>query len=408
MYQPVSLFIAFRYLRGRPSDRFARFVSFFSTLGILLGVMSLITVTSVMNGFEREQEKSILQFQPHAVISNSTHPISATELLSSDPKFKPFLNNKTNAKDILRIEPFIQADVVLQSAQNIAPALMIGVLPDQYEPLFDFFYFAEKTDLSAGSYNTVIGSELANNLGVTKGDEIRILVPSVTQFTPMGRIPSQRIFKVVGIFQSNNQVDGTQLLVNRVDASKLMRLKNDEVTGWRLFLDRPLNVSQIDTTLLPESFILTDWRERQGELFQAIKMEKNMMGLLLSLIIAVASFNIVTSLSLIVMEKQGEIAILQTIGLTKLKVLAIFIVQGASSGVLGAILGTLFGFLLASQINNLPIIGSMMGGRELPIVLDFSQILMIMLSAIAIALLSALYPALRASSIMPAQALRYE
>lgn len=408
MYQPVSLFIALRYLRGRPSDRFARFVSFFSTLGILLGVMALITVTSVMNGFEREQEKTILQFQPHAVILNPNHSISATLPLQNNPLFEAFYQDPKNQRNIRQIEAITQANVVLQSSKNIAPAIMLGVLPEQNEPLFNYFYFAKPTDLSEGSYHAVIGSELAENLSVSAGDEIRILVPSVTQFTPMGRIPSQRIFKVVGIFQANNQVDGTQLLVNRSDASKLMRYKNDEVTGWRLYLERPLNIAQINTTLLPENYVMSDWRERQGELFQAIRMEKNMMGLLLSLIIAFASFNIVTSLSLIVMEKQGEIAILQTMGLTKSKILTVFVIQGASSGILGAIFGSIFGLLLASQINNLPIIGALMGDRALPIELNITQIAIIILSAIGIALLSAFYPALRASSIMPAQALRYE
>lgn len=408
MFHPVSLFVALRYLRGRPSDRFARFVSLFSTIGILLGVLSLIIVLSVMNGFEKEQEKNILYFQPHAILSKLNASLNAEQNIDSLAELQPFFNDPQNKNLIVDAQPIVQANVVLQSANNISPALMLGVLPDQQEPLFNYFMQSKPSDLVEGNFSVVLGSDLARQLGVGLGDEVRLLVPSVTQFTPMGRIPSQRIFTVIGFFHSNNQVDSTQIFIHRHDASKLMRYPNGNVTGFRLFLDRPLNINLLNTSILPKDFIVKDWRERQGELFQAIRMEKNMMGLLLSLIITVAAFNIVTSLSLVVMEKQNEIAILQTLGMTKNKLLSIFIIQGASSGILGSIGGAIIATIIVSQVIVIPSVGEQLFGRALPVDIDFVQIAVITFSAIAISLLSAFYPALKAASTMPAQALRYE
>ncbi|KOQ98676.1 FtsX-like permease family protein, partial [Pluralibacter gergoviae] len=181
------------------------------------------------------------------------------------------------------------------------------------------------------------------------------------------------------------------------------------ITGWRLWLDKPLEVDTLSQQKLPPHSKWQDWRERKGELFQAVRMEKNMMGLLLSLIVAVAAFNIITSLGLMVMEKQGEVAILQTQGLTPRQIMAVFMVQGASAGVIGALLGTGLGVLLASQLNNLmPIIGAFLDGGALPVAIEPLQVIIIALVAMLLALLSTLYPSWRAAATQPAEALRYE
>jgi len=225
----------------------------------------------------------------------------------------------------------------------------------------------------------------------------------------MGRLPSQRLFNVIGTFAANSEVDGTQLLVNQQDASRLMRYPAGNITGWRLWLDSPLKVDTLSQQTLPAGAEWKDWRERKGELFQAVRMEKNMMGLLLSLIIAVAAFNIITSLGLLVMEKQGEVAILQTQGLTRQQIMTVFMVQGAGAGVLGALFGALLGVLLASQLNNLmPVIGILLDGAALPVAIEPLQVVTIALVAMAIALLSTLYPSWRAAATQPAEALRYE
>ncbi|WP_025475729.1 FtsX-like permease family protein, partial [Yersinia pestis] len=179
--------------------------------------------------------------------------------------------------------------------------------------------------------------------------------------------------------------------------------------GWRLFLSQPLSVDSLSQQSLPEGTVWKDWRDRKGELFQAVRMEKNMMGLLLSLIIAVAAFNIITSLGLLVMEKQGEVAILQTQGLSRRQIMLVFMVQGATAGVIGALLGAGLGVLLASQLNTLiPILGVLIDGATLPVEIDPLQVTVIALLAMVIALLSTLYPSWRAAAAQPAEALRYE
>jgi lipoprotein-releasing system permease protein len=286
---------------------------------------------------------------------------------------------------------------------------MLGINPDEHDPLTPFLVNTQQSVLQPGQYNVILGEQLAAQLGVKRGDQLRLMVPSVSQFTPVGRLPSQRIFTVAGTYAANSEVDGYQILVNQQDASRVMRYPLGNITGWRLWLDKPLSVDALSQQKLPEGLTWKDWRERKGDLFQAVRMEKNMMGLLLSLIIAVAAFNIITSLGLLIMEKQGEVAILQTLGLTRRQIVAVFMVQGASAGIIGALLGTVLGVLLASQLNNLmPVIGLFLDGAALPVDINVLQVITIALVSMAVALLSTLYPSWRAAAVQPAEALRYE
>ncbi|UAY93690.1 lipoprotein-releasing ABC transporter permease subunit LolC [Pectobacterium polaris] len=400
MYQPVALFIGLRYMRGRASDRFGRFVSWLSAIGITLGVMALVTVLSVMNGFERELEGNILGVMPQAVIS--------TPQGSLNPALIP-ASSLDSLEGVTRVAPLTTGDVVLQSARSVAVGVMLGIDPDEQEPLSRYLVNVKQQQLQSGQYQAILGDKLAAQLGVKTGDQIRMMVTSASQLTPMGRIPSQRIFTVAGTFAANSEVDSYQLLVNQQDASRLMRYPANQITGWRLWLEKPLSVDTLSTQTLPEGTVWKDWRERKGELFQAVRMEKNMMGLLLSLIVAVAAFNIITSLGLLVMEKQGEVAILQTQGLTQRQIMAVFMVQGGSAGMIGALLGALLGTLLASQLNTLmPILGVLLDGAALPVDIDPMQVVTIAISAMVIALLSTLYPSWRAAAVQPAEALRYE
>lgn len=399
MYQPVALFIGLRYMRGRASDRFGRFVSWLSAIGITLGVMALVTVLSVMNGLEHELEKNTLGLMPQALITSDSGSINPQQIPASS----------LHLSGVSRITPLSTGEVVMQSAASVGVGVMLGINPDEPDPLAPYLYNVRQQQLQSGQYNTIIGEQLAHQLGVQRGDKIRLMVPSASQFTPMGRIPSQRLFTVIGTFAANSDVDGYQILVNQQDASRLMRYPAGNITGWRLWLDKPLQVDAISQQPLAKGLVWKDWRERKGELFQAVKMEKNMMGLLLSLIVAVAAFNIVTSLGLMIMEKQGEVAILQTQGLTRRQIVAVFMVQGATAGVVGAVLGALLGVLLASQLNNLmPVIGAFLDGAALPVDISLTQVATITVTAIVVALLSTLYPSWRAAAVQPAEALRYE
>ncbi|MGX8942837.1 lipoprotein-releasing ABC transporter permease subunit LolC [Symbiopectobacterium sp. Eva_TO] len=400
MYQPVALFIGLRYMRGRASDRFGRFVSWLSAIGITLGVMALVTVLSVMNGFEQELEESILGLMPQAVVTTASG--------SLDPQALP-ASSLSALQGITRIAPITTGEVVLQSARSVAVGVMLGINPDEPEPLSRFLKNTSLTQLQAGEYQVILGEQLASQLGVKRGEQLRIIVTGASQLTPMGRIPSQRLFTVAGTFAAGSEVDGYQMLVNQQDASRLMRYSTGHITGWRLWLENPLDIVAFSAQPVPQGLVMKDWRERKGELFQAVRMEKNMMGLLLSLIVAVAAFNIITSLGVLVMEKQGEVAILQTQGLTQRQIMAVFMVQGGSAGVVGALLGAVLGTLLASQLNTLiPALGLLLDGAALPVHIDAVQVVTIALVAMIVALLSTLYPSWRAAAVHPAEALRYE
>ncbi|MEQ5708025.1 lipoprotein-releasing ABC transporter permease subunit LolC [Providencia huaxiensis] len=400
MHQSVSLFIGLRYLRGRAADKFGRFVSSLSAIGITLGVTALITVTSVMNGFERSLQDSILAYMPQAILTSASGNI--------DPAKYP-ITDLQHLNGVSHVAPIVQSDVVLQSRTNVGVGVMGGIEPEEPSLLLDKLVVGQRSDLKEGSYNVFLGNKLAETLGVKRGDEVRLIIPGVSQLTPMGRIPSQRLFTVAGIFQTNGEADTSELVVAQQDAARMLRYPTGHITGWRLYLDEPLKVDVLSQQTLPDGLVWKDWRERKGEFFQAVRMEKNMMGLLLSLIIAVAAFNIITSLSLLVMEKQGEVAILKTLGLKRWRILMIFMIQGVGAGVIGSLIGTILGTILSSQLNIImPLIGLLPKGVSLPIVLDYSGILIIALSAMLISLLATLYPSWRAAAVQPAEALRYE
>ncbi|NRF28561.1 lipoprotein-releasing ABC transporter permease subunit LolC [Vibrio coralliilyticus] len=402
MFHPVSTFIGLRYLRGRSGDRFSRFVSYMSTAGITIGVMSLVTVLSVMNGFEAQLKGRILGVLPQAIVSEADSKTPYTETI---PDFAKQLSTAAHP------EPIVQSEAVIQSSDNLSAGLLIGIKPSDHDPIESHLIAGRLSSLQAGKYQVFIGHTLARAMDVSLGDKVRLMVTSASQFTPLGRIPSQRIFTVAGIYNTGSDVDGQLMLTHIDDAARLLRFKKDTITGWRLFFDDPFVVGELSKQPLPEGWQWQDWRDQRGELFQAVRMEKNMMGLMLGLIVGVAAFNIISALIMVVMEKQSEVAILKTQGMTDRQVLAIFMVQGASSGVIGALFGGTLGVLLASNINALlesAGIALFAVGGELPIVIDPTQISIVVALAIALSLLATLFPSYRASSVKPAEALRYE
>ncbi|ARC91801.1 transporter [Vibrio coralliilyticus] len=402
MFHPVSTFIGLRYLRGRSGDRFSRFVSYMSTAGITIGVMSLVTVLSVMNGFEAQLKGRILGVLPQAIVSEADGKTPYTETI---PDFAKQLSTAAHP------EPIVQSEAVIQSSDNLSAGLLIGIKPSDHDPIESYLIAGRLSSLQAGKYQVFIGHTLARAMDVSLGDKVRLMVTSASQFTPLGRIPSQRIFTVAGIYNTGSDVDGQLMLTHIDDAARLLRFKQDTITGWRLFFDDPFVVGELSKQPLPEGWQWQDWRDQRGELFQAVRMEKNMMGLMLGLIVGVAAFNIISALIMVVMEKQSEVAILKTQGMTDRQVLAIFMVQGASSGVIGALFGGTLGVLLASNINALlesAGIALFAVGGELPIVINPTQISIVVVLAIALSLLATLFPSYRASSVKPAEALRYE
>ncbi|MFP3014591.1 MAG: lipoprotein-releasing ABC transporter permease subunit LolC [Arsenophonus sp.] len=400
MFKSVIFSIGLRYMRCQICNRFVMFVSTFSTLGIAFGVMSLITVNAVMNGFEHSLQQSILAYIPHAILTTFKGNLNTNQYPAK---------NITHLYGINRITSIVESDVILQSRNNIGAGVMIGIDELSTDPLSNYLKDVDHVALLAGSYNVILGIKLAEQLNVKRGDQLRLIVPSVKQFTPIGIIPSHRLFTVSGVFVTQSEADNSELLVNQQDAARLMHYPTNNITGWRLYFNEPLTVDNLSRQTLPVGIIWKDWRERKGEFFQAVRMEKNMMRLLLSIIIAMSAFNIISSLSLLVMEKESEVAILKTLGLKKREIMSIFILQGAGNGIIGITIGTLLGLFITSQLNSIiPIFGLLTKGAKLPISIEPIHIISINLFSIVISLLATIYPSWYASTIKPVEALRYE
>lgn len=387
----TPLFIAFRYWRTKSADRFGRLVTNLASLGITLGVMALVIVLSVMNGLENMQKRNLLSHLPHAIIAPQEGHFTQNEKLTL-----PDFVQKSTAIN--------RANVIIQSQSGIQAGQLIGVTKAEDDPLLDEQAVAER--LPAGEFKVLIGSQLAHKLNLSVGEKIRLMITENSQYTPMGRIPVQRLFEISGIYPSQSSASEYTLFANLTDVGRLLRIAPEEVQGVRLFLQDPFQVTELAQTFDEAHYQISDWREQKGEFFQAVRMEKNMMGLLISLIIIVAISNIVTSLSLMVVDKQGEIAILQTQGLKKRSVMAIFVFQGAIVGVIGAFIGGGLGVLISHYLDQIVALFNPM--LLLPTEISSTQIAVIITSSIGLSLLCTLYPAYRAAKIEPAQALRYE
>ena len=387
----TPLFIAFRYWRTKSADRFGRLVTNLASLGITLGVMALVIVLSVMNGLENMQKRNLLSHLPHAIIAPQEEHFAQNEKLTL-----PDFVQKSTAIN--------RANVIIQSQSGIQAGQLIGVMKAEDDPLLDEQAVAER--LPAGEFKVLIGSQLAHKLNLSVGEKIRLMITENSQYTPMGRIPIQRLFEISGIYPSQSSASEYTLFANLTDVGRLLRIAPEEVQGVRLFLQDPFQVTELAQIFDEAHYQISDWREQKGEFFQAVRMEKNMMGLLISLIIIVAISNIVTSLSLMVVDKQGEIAILQTQGLKKRSVMAIFVFQGAIVGVIGAFIGGGLGVLISHYLDQIVALFNPM--LLLPTEISSTQIAVIITSSIGLSLLCTLYPAYRAAKIEPAQALRYE
>ncbi|HHE8713034.1 TPA: lipoprotein-releasing ABC transporter permease subunit [Haemophilus influenzae] len=390
---PISLYIALRYWRAKSADRFGRLVTNLASLGIVLGVMALIIVLSVMNGLEGYQKQQVLSSIPHAIVSEE-QPISTEKTLENLPHF------------VQKAVPINTTNVIYQTAKGVSAGQIIGIQSFSDDPLVESFDQTKFNEiLPRGEFKLVIGDQLAQKLGVNIGDKIRLMITENSQYTPFGRVPMQRLFTVSDIYYDYGEASSYEAFANITDIGRLMRIQPQQAQGYRLFLNDPFQITE-----LPQHFStqkITDWRVQKGEFFQAVRMEKNMMGLLISLIIVVAISNIVTSLSLMVVDKQGEIAILQTQGLTKSQVRSVFIYQGLLVGFVGTLLGAILGVL--ATLNLTEIVSAVNPqGVFLPTELSFVQMIFVIGFSLLLSLLSTLYPAYRAAKVEPAAALRYE
>lgn len=399
---PVSLFIGLRYARTGKGSHFIAFINLFSVVGIALGLMALITVASVMNGFELQLKNRLLGIMPHIIVDTRNAEDIAT------------VNNRLAAIDgVKNTSAFIESEGVLQSKRGIQGVVIQGVDPivmEQDSVIAKNMMIGKFSDLHQGRYNIIIGQALATKLNLRPGDKTRVISAASSVYTPVGRMPSQRLFTIAGIFNVGSQLDDKVILMHLSDSARLLRKPTQKVVQTRMFLDDAFDYLEVENQI---SLPTINWRTRQGPLFDAVKMEKNMMSLMLLLIISVAAFNIVSALVMVVTEKQGDIAILRTQGITSTEIVGIFLINGLYNGLKGTLFGLLGGLILVSLINpflsfiEAPIAMSL-DGKGLPIDMQWGQILSMVVLSIALCFMATIYPAYKALSVKPALALKYE
>ncbi|HAT40726.1 MAG TPA: lipoprotein-releasing ABC transporter permease subunit [Rheinheimera sp.] len=400
MQLPISLFIGLRYSQSRKGNAFISFITFFSVAGIFLGVAALTIVSSVMNGFEAQLKQRILGVIPHMLVQVKPE-VAAEKVAAQLPSAVPSL---------VQSVPFLQAEALVQSSKDLTGALVQGVDTTAL-PAFlqQSLLVGSWESFAAEKYPLIVGAGLADKLRIQVGQKVRLLLPSNGTYTPLGWMPRQRLFVVTGIFETGSEVDQLVAVTKLAD---LQRLTADKTATFRLSLTDPFAAPELSDTVAKLDGVqqVTDWRQTHGKLFAAVAMEKSMMWLMLLLIVAVAAFNIVSALVMMVTEKQREVAILKTQGMTNGQLFQVFAIQGMSHGVSGAVLGAIAGLLLCGQLNNLMnLIGlQLVPGMELPVLVKPSQVIWIMVSALGLTALAVVYPAWRAVQVDPAQVLRDE
>lgn len=403
MFQPLTLMLGLRYAGARGRRSFASFVSGFSTIGILLGVAALILVSAVMNGFEQQLKDRLLGVIPHALVTGDQRR------LAEPAQYAALFDNTGVVK---AVAPFISAEAMVQGPGHLTGVELYGLdLANDQDRLLQSLDARTREYFQYLPYGLAMGAGVARSLGVEPGDQVRVTVTEGSRFTPLGRVPSQRLFTLVGTFSTGNDVDNQVVLTRLEDAARLLRYREGEASGLRLWLNDPFELERLPA--LPAGLRLESWQQSRGELFQAVAMEKRLMSLMLALIILVAAFNILSAMVMVVTDKEAEIAMLQTLGLNRERVMAVFMIQGGFSGVLGSLLGFALGLLLCLNLDGvLNTFGinfySAAGGSQLPVLLLPGQLILILFSTLLLCVLASLYPAWRASRVHPAEALRYE
>ncbi|HET7547966.1 MAG TPA: lipoprotein-releasing ABC transporter permease subunit [Usitatibacter sp.] len=415
MPRSFELFVGLRYTRAKRRTQFVSFISMISMAGIALGIAALITVMSVMNGFEKEIRARILGAAAHVQILGSEAGIADWERLADQARKNP---------EVAAAAPYVMGQGLLSTGGAVRGVYVRGIVPALEETVADFgahMVAGRLEDLKPGEFGIVIGVGISRALALGLGDRVTLVSPQ-GQVTPAGLLPRLKSFTVVGIFRlDHNEYDNALALVDMRDAQALYRLEG-RVSGVRLKLhdlDRaPQVAAELSRTLQGDLFV-TDWTRQNANYFRAIQIEKRMMFIILTLIIAVAAFNLVSTLVMVVTDKHPDIAILRTLGAAPSSIMRIFIVQGAIIGVIGTALGVLAGILLATNIDvvvpfmertfHFHILSSdVYYISELPSDVHWSDVASVALVSLVLAFVATIYPSWRASRVNPAEALRYE
>ena len=412
---PYELLLGLRYTRAKRRNGFISFISLSSMIGIALGVTALITVLSIMNGFQQELRDRILGMTAHMTLTESNERLQDWQTLYTEVKLN---------KDVLGAAPNIMEQGMLTLGEKVKGVAIRGILPEYENQVADIdskMITGHLADLKPKSYSIILGSELAMSLGVSVGDKITLIAPQGS-FSPVGIVPRIKRFTVAGIFNAGmHEYDSALAIVHIQDAQKVFKY-GDSVGALQLRIEDLFDVFRVRGELaaqLNQPMYVRDWTQQHANFFKAIDMEKRMMFIVLALIIMVAAFNIVSTMVMVVTDKQGDIAVLRTLGATPLAIQSIFMIQGLVIGLTGALLGLLGGVSLALNIDVIiPFIENLLGFKffpadvyyisSIPSKLVWSDVWSVTVLAFILTLLATLYPAWRASKVQPAEALRYE
>lgn len=413
MNLPLSTLIGLRYARAGKGGKFVGFISAFSMAGIALGVMALIIVTSVMDGFEGLLKQRMLGAVPHVTISLDS---PQKQNITLEPVLAGLKTENLEDK-VLQTLPQTQSQAIVQMPGNLKGMLLQGIYTQSDIPVGvrEHLFRGQWSHLFEYKYTIVIGQYLAMEYGIGIGDKVKVLVSGASHYTPLGRMPAQRNFTVVGTFETNSEIDQQVAFVRAADLNRLNKKSADDISSVRLVLSDAFDaefVSEKLTSTLSSQYKITSWHNTHGKLFDAVKMEKTMMWVMLSLIIAVAAFNIVSALVMMVTKKQNEVAILKTLGMQPKVISRIFTFQGAYNGLIGSSVGAFIGAVLTLNLNNVMSVTGVnflgVPGVGLPIDFSWFKVMLIVVFSLVLALVASIYPARNAASLLPADVLRYE
>ncbi|MBI2790482.1 MAG: lipoprotein-releasing ABC transporter permease subunit [Gammaproteobacteria bacterium] len=414
MFRPFFLFIGARYTNFKRRDHFITFISIVSMVGIALGVMVLITVLSVMNGFTKEIRSRILSITPHVMVAGWGENLQNWPVLA---------DQLSKHKDVEAVGPYIDGQGMLTRGREVRGIVVKGVDPkaiDAVFPLKSTLKVGKVDELQEGSFHVIIGSHLAKTLGVNIGDTVTLVIPEVT-VSMAGVAPRLKRLTVVGIFEVGYIYDSGFVFMNIQDAAKIFKTQGG-VTGLQLRLDDPFAAPRIAKEIYNQThghYNVVDWTLLNSTYFSAVKMEKTMMFFTLIMILAIAVFNLISTLVMIVTDKRADIGVLRALGASTRKIMAIFISQGAIIGFIGTMLGVVAGVALALNVTDLVaaleqtfrvkfLSADVYFISFLPSDLQTQDVLLIGVCAMVLSLLATIHPAWRAANVQPAEALRHD
>ncbi|MFG0380489.1 lipoprotein-releasing ABC transporter permease subunit [Pseudomonas sp. zbq_18] len=414
MFRPLSLFVGTRYTRAKRRNHYISFISLTSMIGLALGVLAMIVVLSVMNGFQKEMSSRILGLVPHATLA-ADKPLDDWQAVAAVA-----MRNK----QVTGAAPFAELEGMFSYKGSMQPVQINGIDPQQEQKVSNIAKHITQgslDDLRAGEFGVVIGEITARRFRLNVGDKLTLIVPEPSN-SASGITPRMLRLTVAGVFKVGAELDGSLALINVADASSMLRAEPGQVQSVRIALKDLYQAPQVAATIVQElgvGYRANDWTRTQGSLFSAMKMEKTMIGLLLLLIIAVAAFNIIATLIMVVADKRADIAILRTLGATPGQIMTVFMVQGTVIGCIGTLIGGVLGVLVAlnvsawmawlERISGMHIFSSdVYFISSLPSDLQVTDVVLICVAALLMSFLATLYPAWRAAQTQPAEALRYE